>query len=171
MSSAPPLRLSLFFLTLLLGGCLAARPDSQAANKASLEIRGKIDGIRRAILAKSAAGILQPATADWTFTGADGVTFDRPGFLTRTETLFARVIAIESLETQIDRLTFPNPRTAEIEITQTMVRSERAADSSAVTRLSLRYREHHTWVRTNDGWRVRRVQFIGTPERKVLPNE
>ena len=38
-----------------------------------------------------------------------------------------------------------------------------------VDHVSLRYREHHEWVRTADGWRVLAVRFIGAPERTVLP--
>jgi hypothetical protein len=153
----------------VLAGCATAEgPEPRGAAAVRQEIAGKIAGIRDAILAKSAEGIVRPGTDDWSFTGPDGVTFDRKGFVTRTEALFARVVAIESLTTDVDRIGFASPTTAEVEITQTMVRSERAADTGAVTRLWLRYRERHAWVRTPTGWRVRKVEFIGTPERRVL---
>ena len=142
-----------------------ATPTGEAA---AAQIRTRIAAIRDSILRKSAAGIVHYGTPDWSFTGADGVTFDRAGFITRTEALFARVEAIESLETAVDRLDFTDASHAEVEITQTMVRREKAADTSAVTRLYLRYRERHTWVSTDDGWKVQRVLFIGTPERRML---
>lgn len=136
---------------------------------AAAQIRTRIAAIRAAILRKSAAGIVESGTPDWSFTGADGVTFDRAGFLKRTEALFERVVAIASLDTAVDTIAFADHATADVEITQTMVRSERVADTGAVTRLYLRYRERHTWVSTDGGWKVQRVQFIGTPERRVLP--
>lgn len=157
---------------LLLPRAHATEPAKSDANDAAdREIRAKIAGIREAILAKSAAGIVQPGTADWLFTGPDGVTFDRAAFIQRTEALFTRVVAITSLDTTVDSIRFADASTAEVEITQTMLRSERAADTGAITQLKLRYREHHTWVRASDGWRVRRVEFIGKPERTVLSVE
>ncbi len=153
----------------VLAGCATAEgPEPRGAAAVRQEIAGKIAGIRDAILAKSAEGIVRPGTDDWSFTGPDGVKFDRKGFVARTEALFARVVAIESLTTDVDRIAFASPTAAEVEITQTMVRSERAADTGAVTRLWLRYRERHAWVRTPTGWRVRTVEFVGTPERRVL---
>ncbi len=151
-----------------LAGCtITERPEPRTA-AVRAEIAGKIAGIRDAILAKSAEGIVRPGTDDWSFTGPDGVTFDRKGFVGRTEALFARIVAIESLTTTVDRVELTSPTTADVEITQTMVRSERAADTGAVTRLWLHYRERHGWVLTPTGWRVRRVAFIGTPERRIL---
>lgn len=153
----------------VLAGCATSDgPEPRGAAAVRREIAGKIAGIRDAILAKSAEGIVRPGTEDWSFTGPDGVTFDRKGFVARTEALFARVVAIESLTTDVDRIVFASPTAADVEITQTMVRSERAADTGAVTRLWLRYRERHVWVQTPTGWRVRKVEFIGTPERRVL---
>lgn len=159
--------LCLLGLCLLTCGCgQVSRPAaSQAADR---EIRTCIARIREAILAKSAAGIVASATTDWTFTGADGTPFDRAAFITRTEALFARVRTIESLETQVDRISWTSRVAAEVEITQTMVRTEQAADPGAEIRLRLRYRERHTWVHTNEGWRVQRVSFIGLPERTIL---
>ncbi len=152
-----------------LGGCATAPRGVQSPEADRQEIAAKIAGIRDAILAKSAAGIVQSGTPDWHFTGPDGVSFDRAGFIARTKALFARVVAIESLDTHVDRIVLTGADAAEVEITQTMVRVERAAGTGVVARLRLRYREHHDWVRTPDGWRVRRVQFIGTPERTLLP--
>lgn len=154
---------------LCLGGCSTSPRGLPSPEADQQEIATKIAGIREAILAKSAAGIVQSGTADWQFTGPDGVSFDRAGFIVRTEALFARIVAIESLETHVDRIVLAGANAAEVEITQTMVRSERAAGTGTVARFRIRYREHHTWVRTPDGWRVRRVQFIGTPERTPLP--
>lgn len=163
----------IFVITLILflanPGCTAPPPTPRDNAAAEREIRGKIAGIREAILAKSATDIVRPSTPDWTFTAPDGVVFDRASYLVRTEALFSRIIAIESLTTTVDRVTFVDPSTAEVEISQRMVRSERAPDTGLVSRLSLRYRERHLWALTNDGWRVRRVEFIGTPERVVLP--
>lgn len=119
-------------------------------------------------MAKQASGIVAPGTADWTLTGPDGVTVNRATYLARAEAQFARTVAIESLTTTIDRLEFPVPDRARLELTQTMVRVERAADGNATTRLWLRYREEHTWIRTDDGWRVQKVVFLGTPERRTL---
>lgn len=143
-----------------------AAPSGEAA---AAQIRARIAAIRDSILKKSAAGIVYSGTPDWSFTGADGVTFDRAGFITRTEALFARVEAVESLDTAVDRIDFIDASHATVEITQTMVRREKSADTGAITRLYLRYRERHAWVSTDDGWKVQRVQFIGTPERRVLP--
>lgn len=158
--------LVLFFS--FLAGC-ASDPVSVRRSSAEQEIRGKIASIREAIVAKSAAGIVRHGTPDWTFTGPDGVTFDRERYLVRTEALFARIVAIESLQTTVDRVDILSSDVADIEITQIMVRSERAPQTGAVSRLSLRYREQHRWIRTADGWRVQKVSFIGTPERTVLP--
>ncbi|MBI5766693.1 MAG: nuclear transport factor 2 family protein [Verrucomicrobia bacterium] len=154
---------------LLLAGCAATTATSGVSTGDRQEISTRIAAIRDAILAKSAAGIVRDSTPDYAFTGADGVTFDRDGFVRRTEGLFARVLAIESLDTHVDSIAAQADGSAAVEITQTMVRREKAADTGAITRLWLCYREQHTWVRVTGQWRVRRVQFIGTPERKVLP--
>ncbi len=154
---------------LCLGGCSTSQRGLPSPEADQQEIAAKIAGIREAILAKSAAGIVQSGTPDWQFTGPDGVSFDRAGFIVRTEALFARVVAIESLETHVDSIVPAGADVAEVEITQTMVRAERAAGTGGVARFLIRYREHHHWVRTPDGWRVQRVRFIGTPERTPLP--
>lgn len=150
------------------GGC-ASTESTTLRLPADQEIRRKIFTIRDAILAKSAAGIVLHGTPDWSFTGPDGVTFDRAGYLARTEALFARIVVIESLETTVNRLEFPDAASADVEISQTMVRSERTPETGVVVRLKLRYRERHQWVRIGDGWRVKSVRFLGTPERAVLP--
>ncbi len=133
-----------------------------------MQIRERIEGIRSSIIAKQAAGIVAPGTEDWTLTGPDGVTVDRATYLARAEATMARVVAVASLTTTIDRLEFKSSDVARIELTQTMVRVERAADGKGTTRLWLHYREEHTWVQAADGWRVRKVVFVGTPERRVL---
>ncbi len=158
----------LVLLIFSLTGC-ASGPAPQRQSAAELEIRGKIADIRAAIMAKSATGIVAHGTPDWTFTGPDAVTFDRAGYLARTEALFARIVAIESLQTTVDRVAFPSTESADIEITQTMVRSERAPETGEITRIGLRYREQHRWIRAAGGWRIQRVSFIGTPERTVYP--
>lgn len=154
-----------------LFGAFTASGESADTAKAETEIRGAIASIREAILARSAEGIVRRATPDWKFTGPDGVSFDRPGFVVRTERLFARVIAIESLDTTVDRVDFRGPDHADVEITMVMVRTERAADGSSASRLRLRYREHHAWIRTSEGWRGQSVEFIGPPERTTLAPE
>jgi len=74
----------------VLAGCATAEvPEPRGAAAVRQEIAAKIAGIRDAILAKSAEGIVRPGTDDWSFTGPDGVTFDRKGFVVRTEALFA----------------------------------------------------------------------------------
>ncbi|PAW61063.1 MAG: hypothetical protein B9S34_16570 [Opitutia bacterium Tous-C1TDCM] len=162
---------ALLFVALGLVGCQSTAPSSVEPRDPAgvrVEISGRIAGIRDAILARSAAGIVAPGTADWTFTGPDGATLDRAAFVARTETLFARIVSIESLDTTVDRIAFADAATAEVEITQTMVRTERGAAGAPDTRLWLRYRERHRWVHTDAGWRVRSVAFIGTPERRPL---
>lgn len=155
---------------LLLAGCAApAGITGTGADRDTTEIRSRIAAIREAILAKSAAGIVRDSTNDYALVGADGVRMDRSAFVTRTEALFARVIAIESLETTVDRIELTGDR-AIAEITQTMVRRERPAAGGSPVRLWLRYREQHTWVRTDKGWQVREVLFVGTPERRTLPD-
>lgn len=152
----------------LLAGC-ASDPASARKSAVEQEIRAKIASVREAIMAKDAAGIFRNGTADWTFTGPDGVTLDRERYLVRTEALFARIITIESLQTTVDRVDISSADLAEIELTQIMVRSERAPQTGEISRLNLRYREQHRWIRTADGWRIQKVTFIGTPERTVLP--
>ncbi len=162
---------ALLLAALGLAGCQATAPSSAAPRDpagARAEISGRIAGIRDAILARSAAGIVAPGTADWTFTGPDGATLDRTAFVARTEALFARIVSIESLDTAVDRIAFVDATAADVEITQTMVRTERGAAGAPDARLWLRYRERHRWVKTDTGWRVRSVAFIGTPERRPL---
>jgi len=149
----------------LLTGCTT--PTGNAGRDAE-EIRTRIAAIRDAILVKSAEGIVRDSTDDYALVGADGIRVDRRAFVTRTEALFARVIAIESLDTVVDRVALTGA-SAIVEITQTMVRREHPAAGGNPVRLWLRYREQHTWVRTAKGWQVREVLFLGTPERRTLP--
>lgn len=153
---------------LLLMGCVAANGPGQSPEA---QIRERVASIREAILAKSASGIVRWGTADWSFAPADGQSYDRDAYLRRTEALFARIEEIESLETRVDRVTV-HDEVAEVEITQTMVRRERPADrprDGKVSRVWLHYREHQMWVRVAPGdWRVRRVEFMGVPERREL---
>ena len=143
--------------------------DSLGGAKADrAEIENRIASIRDSIRARKAEGIVHYGTADWSFTGPDGVTFNRASYLVRAEALFARVPVIESLETKIDRLV-TTVTTAEVEITQTMVRREIDPATKAESRVWLRYREQHLWLKTDRGWCVQRVAFLGAPERKILP--
>lgn len=167
LSRRPAQLLSALALAALAGCATDANPTADPA-AASREIRRHIAGIRTAILARSAAGIIQPGTPDWTFTGPDGITLDRAGFVARTTELFGRIVAIESLDTRVEQITFREPAVAEVEISQTMVRTERTTPAGPVARLRLRYREQHTWIHTPEGWRVRRVQFLSPPERTML---
>jgi hypothetical protein len=152
-----------------LVGC-AVKPATSVVegDDARQLIRTRIASIRDSILARSAEGIVRDGTDDWSFTGPDGVKFDRAGFIVRTKALFARVTVIESLETAVDQIVLGRD-TADVEITQTMVRQEKDPATQAVTRLWLRYREKHRWVNTSRGWCVQNVAFIGSPERRVLP--
>lgn len=150
-----------------LTGCSAAHSTQLTGDEA--QIRRRIALIRDAILARSAEGIVANATPDWSFTSPDGVILRKPSFLKRTQTLFDQLIEIESLETHVDRVDVSGD-TAEVEITQTMQRREKTKDGSGTVRVWLRYREKHEWVRLlQGGWKVRRVQFLGTPERRELP--
>ena len=150
----------LTLLTLLVAGCVSP------AQQADRQIRERIASIRNAILALQPEGIVRWGTPDWSFTGPDGKSFDQASYLVRTRGLFARVVKVDSLDTHVDRLDVKGD-TAAVEITQTMERHEREAATGKILHLRLRYRESHTWVRTDDGWRVRRVAFIGAPERTV----
>lgn len=153
------------WLVAALAGCTT---NLCAPAAAEAQIRERIESIRLSILAKSADGIVRWGTADWSFTGGDGQTYDRAGYLRRTAGLFARIEQIESLDTVIDRVAVRRDE-AEVELTQTMVRRERPAESGGAKRWWLRYREHQVWVfRGADGWRVRRVEFVGAPERREL---
>jgi hypothetical protein len=145
----------------LLAGC--ATP----AQRAEAQIREHIFSIRDAIRARQPEGIVRWGTDDWSFTGADGKAFGRAAYLDRARGMFARIVTLDSLETTVDRVEIRGPA-AEVEITQLMERHERDPATGAVTHLRLRYREQHDWVRTPEGWRVRAVRFIGTPERTVL---
>jgi len=145
----------------LAAGCAAP------ARRAEAQITERIFSIREAIRARQAEGIVRWGTADWSFTGSDGKVFDRVAYLVRARGLFERIVTLDALETRIDRIEVSG-RAAEVEITQTMERHERDAATGKVQHLRLRYRERQAWVRTDDGWRVRTVAFIGTPERRVL---
>lgn len=154
----PPLLL----LGLLLGAC------STGPGAAEAQIRERIISIRDAIRVKAPEGIIHWGTPDWTFTGPDGKDFDRAAYLVRARGLFERIVTLDSLETTIDRLEVKGAA-AVVEITQVMERHERDPATGRVLHLRLRYREHHDWVKTDDGWRVRRVRFLGAPERTDLP--
>jgi len=151
----------LLLASVLLGGCAAFGP------RAEDQITARIFSIRDAIRAQQAEGIVRWGTADWSFAGPDGKVYDRAAYLERARGLFARIVTLDALETHIDRLEV-NGRSAAVEITQTMERHERDAASGQILHLRLRYRERHAWTETADGWRVRSVAFIGTPERTVL---
>jgi hypothetical protein len=159
---------SALLLAFLMSGCAAPRPTPEPAPDYS-GIRNGIAAIRQAIMDRDAAGIVARATPDWSFTGADGVTYDREGFITRTKALFDRTIALESLTTDIDSIT-PRDGFAEVEITQTLTRRERTTEGGE-QRVRVRYRERQEWVEATDGWRVRKVNFLGAPERTILPND
>lgn len=148
-------------LAVLATGCVAPAPSAEA------QIRERIFSIRDAIRAREPEGIVRWGTPDWSFTGADGQRFDRAAYLVRVRGLLARTVTLDSLETTIDRLEVRGDG-AGVEITQQMERHERDAADGHVLHLKLRYREHHDWVKAADGWRVRTVRFIGTPERTVL---
>lgn len=155
-------------LVALVGCAVQNGAPAVGSDDAQQQIRTRIASIRDSILARSADGIVRDGTDDWSFTGPDGVKFDRAGFIVRTKALFARVTVIESLETAVDQIVLGRD-TADVEITQTMVRQEKDPTTQAVTRLWLRYREKHRWVKTSRGWCVQNVAFIGSPERRVLP--
>jgi ketosteroid isomerase-like protein len=146
----------------LLAGCMTP------AQRAEVQIRERIASIRDAIRAKQAEGIVRWGTADWSFTGPDGKSFDQAAYLVRARGLFERITVLDSLETTVDRIDLRGD-TAQVEITQLMERHEHNATTGGVDHIRMRYREHHDWVKAADGWRVRAVRFIGTPERTVLP--
>ena len=137
------------------------------AQRARAQITERIYSIRDAIRARQAEGIVRWGTADWSFTGPDGKVFDRAAYLVRARGLFERIVTLESLATVVDRIDV-HGTFADEEITQTMERHERDATSGEILHLRLRYREHHVWMVTSDGWRVQTVAFIGQPERTVL---
>lgn len=150
---------------LAMAGCTSA---GGTARDDETQIRSRITSIRDSILARSAEGIVRYGTEDWSFTGPDGVKFDRTAYLARTQALFARVPAVESLDTHVDQIVL-RPDSADVEISQTMIRREIDPATKTEGRIWLHYRERHLWVRTANGWCVRQVAFIGTPERKPLP--
>jgi hypothetical protein len=154
--------LLVFVLGLLAAGCRTGPAAAEA------QIRDRIFSIRDAIRVKQPEGIVRWGTADWTFTGPDGKTYDRTSYLERARGLFERIVMLDSLETTVDRVAVSGAA-AVVEITQVMERHERDPATGRVQHVRLRYREHHDWVRGNDGWRVRRVRFLGTPERTELP--
>jgi len=153
---------------LLAAGCAGPGSAASRLRRDEAEIRAGIASIREAILARDTAGILRVATADWRFTGPDGKVYDRAAYRVRTEALFARIERIESLDTQVGSVAVHGDR-ADVELTQTMVRRERATPGAGPARWWLRYRERHVWRRTPGGWRAQSVAFLAAPERKTLP--
>ena len=154
-------RLFAICLSVLLAACVSTDDSGQS------EIRERIFFIRDAIRVKQAEGIVRWGTDDWSFTGPDGKSFDRAGYLARAVDLFARIVSIDSLETTVDSIAIDGA-TAAVEITQRMERHERNAASGQIERVKLLYRERHEWRKTGDGWRVRSVRFIGVPQRTVI---
>jgi ketosteroid isomerase-like protein len=154
-------------LALLLGLLLLAACTTKPG-AAEAQIRERILSIRDAIRTKQPEGIIRWGTPDWTFTGPDGKDFDRAAYLDRARGLFGRIVTLDSLDTTIDRVEVKG-NIAEVEITQLMERHERDPATGRVAHLRLRYREQHDWVKADDGWRVRRVRFLGAPERTELP--
>jgi hypothetical protein len=142
-------------------------PAASRAAGPEQQIRDRIDSIRRAIIARQAVGIVRWGTDDWLFTGPDGVSVDKTTYLTRARALMDRIVTVDALETTVDRVDVRGD-TADVEITQAMERHERDAANGTIVHLKLRYRERHEWIRASDGWRVRRVSFIGAPERTVV---
>lgn len=138
-----------------------------AARRGEEQIRERLFAIRAAILAKDAGGIVRWGSDDWTFVDQTGQTFDRTAYLVRVKGLFDRVVSIDSLETHIDRIAIQGNE-AQVEVTQTMERHEREAATGLVQHVRLRYREAQVWVWVGQEWRVRRVAFVGLPERTVL---
>lgn len=156
-------------LALFLSGSLAGCRSLSFQARRDAQIRARVADIRMAILERRAEGIIAWATPDWTFIDPDGVVFDRGQFMSRTRALFDRLVGIESLSTEVDSIR-TRPGFAEVEITQTMVRRERAPDGGEL-RVRQRYRERQEWVLAPDGWRVRGVTFLGQPERTLLPTQ
>ncbi len=145
----------------LLTGCMTQ------VRRDEMQIRERVFSIRDAIRAKEADGIVRWGTDDWSFTGPDGKSFDKLGYLVRVRGLFERTVSVDSLETTLDTIEIRGS-TATIEISQLMERSERNEATGKVEHLRLRYRERHEWMKAADGWRVRSVRFIGIPERTLL---
>lgn len=156
------IRAVLIFLLAALAACVTPAERSRA------EIRERILSIRDAIRARQPEGIIRWGTDDWSFTGPDGKSLDRAAYLVRARGLFERTVSLDSLETTIDRIDLHGDA-ADVEITQRLERHERDPATGAVQHVRLLYREHHAWVRTADGWRVRSVRFLGAPVRTVLP--
>jgi ketosteroid isomerase-like protein len=161
------LRPLLLATALLLAGGVAAASSEPAEAAAAAQIRERILSIRDAIRAREPEGIVRWGTLDWTFTGPDGQSYDRAAYLERARRLFAQLVSLDSLETAIDRVDVRG-EVAEVEITQQLERHERDPQTGRVLHVRLRYREHHDWMRTADGWRVRAVRFLGAPERTLL---
>lgn len=131
------------------------------------QIRGRLASIREAILAKRVEGIFEFGTADWTFVGPDGKTFDRVAYRARTEKLFASV-EIESLDTRINAIHRHDER-AHVELTQTMMRVETTA-SGEKQRWRVIYDEKQEWRRSKDrGWLVARVEVINPRRERLAP--
>jgi hypothetical protein len=136
-------------------------------SQAELQIRERIASIRAAILARQAEGIVRWGTPDWQMIAADGTRYDKAAYLVRARALMDRIVTVDSLTTAIDAVA-TTPTDATVELTQTMERHERDAASGAVVHLRMKYRERHTWVKTDDGWRVKVVLMLPGAERQVL---
>jgi hypothetical protein len=137
------------------------------AQRGEEQIRARLGAIRGAILAKDGAGVVRWATADWVFVDHTGRTFNQAAYLERVRGLFATVVAIDRLDTQIDRIAM-GATSATVELTQTMERREQGPGGGRVGRVRLRYREAQAWILVDGEWRVRRVEFVGPPERTEL---
>lgn len=142
-------------------GCAGVAPPGEG------QIRARLGSIRRAILAKDGAGIVRWATADWAFVDHTGRSFNQAEYLERVRGLFATVVAIDRLDTHVDRIAIAGA-SATVEISQHMERREPGPGGNRVVRVRLRYREVQTWVLVAGEWRVRRVEFVGAPERTEL---
>lgn len=121
--------------------------------------------IRTAILQKSAAGIVQFSTPDWSFHSADGTTYNRESYVRRTEDLFAK-ISIETLDTRIEKIDLAAPDHAQVTLTQIMVRTE--ASPQGPQRIRLTYSEQQAWVRLGSGWAIQQVTVVAPTVRETL---
>ena len=146
---------------MLFGACHRAGPTADA------QIHERIAAIRAAIMARDVAGIVRWGTDDWTFVDGAGTVYDKAAYLIRTRALMERIVAVDSLDSHIDKLIVTG-NSATVELTQTMERHERESATGRILHLRLRYQERQSWVFTLSGWCVRRVAFAGPPERTEL---